>query len=210
MPNTEHRPPMIAPFPPGTDYFTALGLPRRLQIDPPDLERRYHELSRRFHPDFFQTSPIHDRVISLENSSLVNKAYRTLRDPLARAEYLVRLEAGAGAEIRDEAPRALFEEILELNELLAEYRAADPDEQMALRPQLAAKQHEFFSEHRALERRLTQEVFPAWDQGMETGDLPEAQKTAMLAEISHIVGNRSYLKRVLDNLRETLTPESKI
>src|SRR5947209_2347425 len=83
----------IEPFPPGTDYFSALGLPRKLVIDLRDLERRYYELSRRFHPDFFQSAPTRERLASLENSALINKAYHTLRDPLARAEYLVRLEA---------------------------------------------------------------------------------------------------------------------
>jgi molecular chaperone HscB len=199
---------MTAPFPPGTDYFAALGLPRRLLIDPADLERRYHELSRRFHPDYFQTSPTRERLTSLENSALINKAYRTLRDPIARAEYLVRLEAGSGAEIGDEAPQALFEEILELNELLSEYREADLDEQVALQPQLAAKQHEFLSEHQALERRLTEEVFPAWDRGMESGDLSGARKSELLREISRLVGNRAYLKRVLSNLQEALTPDN--
>lgn len=198
---------MLAPFPPGTDFFTALGLPRRLQIDRADLERRYHALSRRFHPDFFQTSSTRERLTSLENSALINKAYRTLRDPLARAEYLVRLETGAGAETQDEAPRALFEEIMELNEQLAEYQTADPDEQTALRPGLEEKRREFQSEYDELERRLTGEVFPAWDRGMETGDLSAEARTELLAEISRILGNRAYLRRVLNNLEETLSPE---
>jgi molecular chaperone HscB len=199
---------MIAPFPPGTDYFTALGLPRRLQIDRADLERRYHELSRRFHPDFFQTSPTRERLASLENSALINKAYRTLRDPLARAEYLVRLETGAGAEIRAEAPQALFEEILELNEQLDEYRAMGPDEQSALRPQLEEMQRQFQAGYQELEQRLTGEVFPTWDRGMEAGDLPEAARANLLGEMSRIIGNRAYLRRVLDNLQATLSPES--
>src|SRR5262245_50195470 len=101
---------MIEPFPPGTDYFSALGLPRALRIDRTDLERRYHDLSRRFHPDFFQTASPRERRVSLENSALLNQAYRTLRDPISRTEYLVRLEGGE-AEIKAEAPQALFEEI---------------------------------------------------------------------------------------------------
>jgi molecular chaperone HscB len=199
---------MLAPFPPGTDYFTALGLPRKLQVDRADLERRYHELSRRFHPDFFQTAPTRERLVSLENSALINKAYRTLRDPLARAEYLLRLEAGTGAEIKDEVPRALFEEILELNELLAEYRAAGPQDQLVLRPQLEEKQSEFQAAYQELERRLTSEVFPDWDRGIEIGDLSEEGRTALLAQMSLIIGNRAYLRRVLSNLQETLAPET--
>src|SRR5947209_985886 len=142
---------MLDPFPPGTDYFTALGLPRKLQIDRQELERRYHDLSRRFHPDFYQIASPRDRRVSLENSALINKAYRTLRDPLARAEYLVRLEAGQGTELKAEAPQALFEEILEMNELLSDYRLADPDERPILQPQLEAKAGEFRAEYEALQ-----------------------------------------------------------
>jgi molecular chaperone HscB len=198
--------PTIEPIPPGTDYFGALGLPRKLAIDLRDLERRYYDLSRRFHPDFFQSAPPRERLASLENSALVNKAYRTLRDPLARAEYLVRLEAG-GEEIRAEAPQALFEEILELNELLAEYKLGEADEQVALRAQLQAKEQEFRTEYQELERRLTAELFPRWDRGTEAGGLPEAQKTALLGEIGRIIGNRAYLRRVLGNLEAVLSPE---
>jgi molecular chaperone HscB len=193
---------MIAPFPPGTDYFAALGLPRKLQIDCADLERRYHELSRRFHPDFFQTASPHERRVSLENSALVNKAYRTLRDPLARTEYLVRLEAGTGPAIEAEAPQALFEEILELNELLAQYRLAAEEEQAWLRSQLDAKHQEFQGEYRELLRRLVEELFPVWDRGIAAHGLTDRQKTGLLTEMSRIIGHRAYLRRVLSNLEE--------
>jgi molecular chaperone HscB len=199
---------MLSPFPPGTDYFTAMGLPRKLEIDRQDLERRYHGLSRRFHPDFFQTAAPRDRVVSLENSALINKAYRTLRDPLARAEYLVRLESGQGSELKAEAPQALFEEILELNELLSDYRLADPAERPTLRPPLEEKTGEFRAEYEGLQRCLTEELFPRWDQSVDLDDPPEAEKVALLAEMSHIIANRAYLRRVLNNLDEALTAET--
>ena len=198
---------MLDPFPPGTDYFAALGLPRKLEIDRQDLERRYHDLSRRFHPDFFQTAAPRDRVVSLENSALINKAYRTLRDPLARAEYLVRLEAGQGAELKAEAPQALFEEILELNERLSDYNRADPHERSALCPQLEQQAQAFRSEYEALQRRLTEELFPRWDHGSDRGGLPEVDRATLLAEMSRIISNRAYLRRVLGNLDEALTAD---
>src|SRR3954471_20371863 len=66
------------------DYFTFLGLPRKLHIDPTDLEQRFRALSRQFHPDFFYNADAVERRASLERSSYLNDAYRTLRDPLAR------------------------------------------------------------------------------------------------------------------------------
>jgi molecular chaperone HscB len=197
----------IEPFPPGTDYFTALGLPRKLVIDLPDLERRYHELSRRFHPDFFQTAAPRERRISLENSALLNKAYRTLRDPLSRAEYLVKLESAAGSEISSQPPQALFEEILELNELLADYRLGDPEERGALEPQLDEKEREFRAEYEALLHRLTGDLFQRWDAGIDSGASTRSERDALVAEMSRILGQRAYLRRVLSQLEETLSTD---
>jgi molecular chaperone HscB len=194
----------IEPFPPGTDYFTALGLPRKLAIDNDDLERRYYELSRRFHPDFFQTASSRERLVSLENSALINKAYRALRDPLSRAEYLVKLESEAGVETPSQPPQALFEEILALNELLSEYRLGDPEDRFTLRPPLEDKEREFRAEYDSLLQRLTDHLFPRWDTAIEAGAPAEPERGALVVEMSRLLGNRAYLRRVLSNLEEAL------
>ena len=96
------------------DYFTCLGLPRLLNIDLGALEAKFYELSRAFHPDFFQNKSESEQAISLGNSALLNTAYRTLKDPIRRAEYLIQLEAGSAKDIRTSPPADLFEEILAL------------------------------------------------------------------------------------------------
>ena len=96
------------------DYFTCFGFPRRLSIDQQQLESKFYELSRAFHPDFYQNKSGEEQTISLGNSAMLNTAYRTLRDPIQRAEYLLDLEAGAVKDIRTTPPADLFEEILEL------------------------------------------------------------------------------------------------
>lgn len=98
------------------DYFTCLGFPRRLTIDQRQLEAKFYELSRAFHPDFYQNKSVVEQTISLGNSAMLNTAYRTLRDPIERAEYLLDLEAGSVKEIRNSPPADLFEEILELQD----------------------------------------------------------------------------------------------
>jgi molecular chaperone HscB len=107
------------------DYFTFFGLPRRLGLDAQDLERRFRELSRKFHPDYFYNAPPSDRLASLERSSYLNDAYRTLRNPAARIEYLLSVE-GMGPLKSDEGgtkvPPALLEEVFALNEELDEIR----------------------------------------------------------------------------------------
>ena len=78
-----------------SDYFAVFELPRKLAVDGDALQRRFYELSRRHHPDFHQGASAEAQGEALATSALVNRAYRALRDPLARVEYLVALEGGA-------------------------------------------------------------------------------------------------------------------
>src|SRR5947208_7485658 len=105
------------------DYFAFMGLPRQLNLDPTDLERRFRSLSRQFHPDFFYNATTAERRASLERSSYLNDAYRTLRDPVTRLQYLLQIEglAAAGpAEATKQVPPARLEEVFALNEELDE------------------------------------------------------------------------------------------
>jgi molecular chaperone HscB len=109
------------------DYFSFLGLPRKLRLDPHDLDERLRRLSRQFHPDYYcQATPV-ERLASLERSSYLNDAYRVLRNPVTRVEYLLRLE-GMAPRTRQEAaaqvPPGLLEDVFEFNEQIEEARAA--------------------------------------------------------------------------------------
>lgn len=73
------------------DYFDLLGLPRRWQVDRNALERSYLERSQKVHPDGFVGQSSATQRAAVEASSRLNAAYRVLRDPIARAEYLVKL-----------------------------------------------------------------------------------------------------------------------
>src|SRR5215213_9076685 len=103
-----------------------LGLPRKLNLDANDLEQRFRTLSRQFHPDYFYNATPGERRASLERSSYLNDAYRTLKNPIARLEYLLKLE-GLGPngpqEVSHQVPPALLEEVFALNEELDEIRA---------------------------------------------------------------------------------------
>ena len=156
----------VQPLSKDLDYFTCMGLPRRLNIDGKNLEETFYELSRTFHPDFYSTKDDNEQAISLGNSALLNTAYRTLKDPIQRAEYLVRLEAGAVKEIRANPPADLFEEILELQEDLDEFRSLSPEEKSDQSHSLRLKLQ---SDRETLEQRLQLletslfEKFTAWD-----------------------------------------------
>ena len=107
------------------DYFRFMGLPRKLNLDAADLERRFRALSRQFHPDFFYNATAAERRASLERSSYLNDAYRMLRNPITRLQYLLQIEglAPAGpAEATRQVPPGLLEEVFALNEELDEIR----------------------------------------------------------------------------------------
>src|SRR2546425_1662232 len=114
------------------DHFEVFGLPRRLAVDTAELQRKFCELSRRYRPDFHQAAPPEEQVRALEASAGLNAAYRTLREPITRIEYLVRLEEGRdtkeGATVKPKAPPELLEEMFEIQEALAEAKAGGLDE----------------------------------------------------------------------------------
>jgi molecular chaperone HscB len=105
-------------------YFEALGIRPQLSLDTAALQKRFYELSRQWHPDRFSTRPAAEQVQALETTALLNDAFRTLKDPITRAEYVL---AGNGLEAATQrgrdVPPELLEEVLEFNMALEE---ADP------------------------------------------------------------------------------------
>ncbi|MBI3604249.1 MAG: Fe-S protein assembly co-chaperone HscB [Nitrospirae bacterium] len=202
----------VQPLSKEMDYFTCLGLPRLLTIDLGALEAKFYELSRTFHPDFYQRKTDSEQNISLGNSAMLNTAYRTLKDPIQRAEYLLRLEAGSAKDIRTSPPADLFEEILTLQEDLEAYRSAsdqDPATVARLRDKLATDRELLEQRQREMDRRLF-ELFTRWDalhsrQSRTDPASPDFQKdaTAVLKEMREILSNRTYLCNIVNDLTAT-------
>jgi molecular chaperone HscB len=109
-----------------------LGLPRRLAVDVADLERRYHDASRVTHPDRYQTAAARERELSVAASAAVNRAYRLLRDPVARGRYWLELHGAPLAEDSKTVPPAIAAEVFDTQEKLAELRGARGVEAEAL------------------------------------------------------------------------------
>ncbi|HKY71144.1 MAG TPA: Fe-S protein assembly co-chaperone HscB [Nitrospira sp.] len=198
----------VQPVSKEADYFTCLGFPRRLIIDPQELEAKFYELSRAFHPDFYQNKSETEQAISLSNAATLNTAYRTLRDPIQRAEYLLDLEAGAVKEIRSSPPADLFEEIIELQENLEEYRAADPssDTGRNLRTQLQTEQQKLEERQLAMEAQL-ERLFVEWDRLQDRGEATSQTRTdreRLLKHMREILSNRTYVKNIVNDLVTTI------
>jgi len=190
------------------DYFTCFGFPRRLSIDQQKLETKFYELSRAFHPDFYQNKSGEEQTISLGNSAMLNTAYRTLRDPIQRAEYLLDLEAGAVKDIRTTPPADLFEEILELQDTLDEFRASDrtSDAAAALRTQLQTERATLEQRQRDMETQI-QRLFGRWDALQDRGEATEQARTErdqILKEMRDILSNRTYVKNIVNDLVATI------
>jgi len=201
----------VQPLSKELDYFTCLGLPRLLRIDSGQLERKFYEMSRIFHPDFYQTKTETEREISLRNSALLNAAYRTLRDPIKRAEYLVSLEAGAVKDIRNSPPADLFEEILALQEDLEAFRAAKAEGDQSrideLRTKLQTAAATLQQRQREMEAELLR-LFEAWDtvqsRRLEVeSDTYRSEKDRLLREMRAMLSNRTYLINIIDELSDT-------
>jgi molecular chaperone HscB len=114
----------IAARPAGATHFDVFGLPRAYDVDAPALERSYRELSLKLHPDRFAQADAKERRLSLEQTTALNEAYKTLKDPVKRAFYLLKLQ---GVDLdRDDAsaqknmPLDFLEEVMELREALDE------------------------------------------------------------------------------------------
>src|SRR5262245_43980987 len=184
-----------------SDYFSIFELPRKLAIDLAELERRFYALSRRHHPDFHQLAAADEQAAALEHSALVNRAYRALRDPWRRVEYLVALEEGRetkeGAAVKPVAPRELLEEMLEVQAALAEAQTSGLDESVRrerarLRTGLAERRGELDV---ALASR-----FAEWDRAVDAG----ADRARLLDGFRQALAARAYLRTVIDDLGEAL------
>ena len=198
----------VQPVSNDTDYFTCLGFPRRLTLDPQKLEAKFYELSRTFHPDFYQTKSTAEQSISLSNAAVLNTAYRTLRDPIQRAEYLVALEAGSVKDIRTSPPADLFEEILELQDTLDEYRASDRDSDQGrrLRAALQTEQETLERRKHEMESQL-QQLFTDWDKLQDAGEatsLARVERDRILKQMRDLLSNRTYINNIVSDLTATI------
>ena len=199
----------VQPLSKALDYFTCFKLPRLLNIDEQELERTYYDLSRTFHPDFYSTKDESEKTISLGNSAFLNSAYRTLKDPIQRVEYLIRLEAGAVKDIRSNPPADLFEEILELQEDMETFRGLQSDNDSMERNELREKlqrEREHLEDRQAEMETALRGKYQEWDQlqtaNPDPGEARE-QKNAMLRSMQEVLSHRTYICNMVNELLET-------
>ncbi len=184
-----------------TDYFSFFGLSRHLQVDAGDLEKRFYALSRKLHPDNFYRASETETAASLEKSAVLNDAYRTLKEPLARAHYLLELEGEKVEGNHKKVPAELLEEVFELNEWLAELKTAGEGSQtdhghlQELRSQLEQAQAKLKDRMDAFYEDL-RELSERWDQ-IVARRAPEDERRSILRRLAELLSKRNYLRNLL-------------
>ncbi len=183
------------------DYFVVFELPRKLRVDLDELQRRFYALSRQYHPDFHQMAGEDERAAALESSALINRAYRALRDPLARVEYLIALEEGReakeGAAVKPKAPTDLLEEMLEVQEALEEAKTSGLDAQASLR---LARERQGLMERQTAGEAVIIDRFAEWDRVIDARE----DRKPLLEWFKQALATRAYLRTVIDDLGEAL------
>jgi molecular chaperone HscB len=202
------------------DYFTFFGLPRKLNLDTAVLEREFYKLSRQLHPDLYARASAQEQSWSLEKSSQLNDAYRTLRDPITRTQYLLKLQGvqleeqskaatdkarQTGEEKKQVIPPELLEEVFELNMQLEEARMnkkmgeRDPE---LLREVEGTRDH-LQSKHDALMDEL-RGYWNEWDALPEDASSNDAQRKPVLDKMVGLLNRRSYIRNLVRDVNEVL------
>jgi len=189
-----------------TDFFSFFGLPRRLQLDESALEREFYTLSRKLHPDVYSRASAREQAWSLEKTSQLNDAYRTLKDAISRTEYLLKIEGiqldeqsknatekarASGVDKRQTVPAELLEESFELNMLLEEAKMGDIDD--SLRTQLIATRAGLMARLKTMQDEL-HAAWKQWDGG-------DSEATALMVDV---LNRRGYLRNLVRDIDEVL------
>jgi molecular chaperone HscB len=189
------------------DYFAFLGITRTLTVASDELERRFRTLSRQFHPDYYYNATPAERRASLERSSYLNDAYRTLRNPISRVEYLLGLEGYAARspeEASRQVPPALLEEVFALNEELDEIRelraSGAPADAWTARLERARRPIEV---KRETHERELRDLAGRWDALLGREDADDERRVVLEALRARVL-ERTYIENLLEGIEREL------
>ena len=195
------------------DFFTLFSLPRHLHIDTAALEKSFYAQSRKLHPDRFAAKPVTEQEAALAASSRLNDAYRTLRDPITRTEYLLSLEGiqleeqsraatdaakASGTEKKQVAPPDLLEEAFELNMALEELKMGEDAD---ARTQLESERTRFTAMLAETQQQL-EALWSQWDSAETAQDT--AAKSAAVQAMVALLNRRSYIRNLVRDVNAAL------
>jgi molecular chaperone HscB len=180
------------------NYFDFFGLQRKLSINADVLQKRFYELSRQWHPDRYSRKGPEEQAQALEATSILNDGYRTLKDPVKRAEYLLTEEGFPIGEQRSkDVPPELLEEVFELNMALEELKSGDD----SARPHLESAKQNFVGMRAGIDGEL-ETLFAKYDAAESHS---ETAKQA-LHEIRGVLNRRRYIENLIRDVDKALNP----
>ena len=176
------------------DYFELFGIARGLDVDEASLQHKFYELSRQYHPDKFAGASPEQQQDALDATAQINDAWRVFRDPVKRAEYLLKLEGfDIGEQRSKDVPPELLEEVFELNMMLEELREGDE----STRPRLEEERTRFLEMLETANSDLKTE-FRRYDQ---------ARDRSVLSAIRGILNRRRYIQNLANEVERALAGE---
>lgn len=185
---------VVEPTAKESDYFAVFSLPRSLTIDVVDLEQRYYALSRRLHPDLFHDHPPAEQAASLSATALVNRAYRTLRDPVQRGLYWLEQNGESLGRDNERVPPALAARVFEVQEELEALRAA----------RFAGNAERAIQEMESIREELRGDLDAC--QERLTANFTRTEAAAALAETKTILSELHYVRTLLRDVEKELGP----
>ena len=188
-----------------SDHFSLFALPRKLWIEMSTLEKKFLELSWKLHPDKFVNASPEEQETSLKRSSELNDAYRVLRDPVARVEYLLEIEGmRKEGEHKQQAPPELLEEVFELNESLDELREAKASgsDLASLKSRLESEERNFQEKLGEVDAQL-QETAKQWDAAIDA-KAGDNDRKAIMVRLNELLNRRSYIRNLVTNVQKEL------
>jgi len=195
----------VLQVPEHSDYFSMFEIPRKLWVEMGALEQKFLQLSWKLHPDNFVNATPEEREISLKRSSELNDAYRTLRDPVARVEYLLAIEgARKEGQNKQQAPPELLEEVFDLNESLDELREAKASgsDTAGLKHRLEAAEKNFEGKLKEVDAQL-QGAAREWDQAIQE-NAGKDRRDAVKSQLNDLLNRRSYIRNLVVNVQKEL------
>jgi molecular chaperone HscB len=180
------------------NFYEFFGIDRKLTLDNPALQKRFYELSRNWHPDRFSRKSREEQAQALEATAILNDGYRTLRDPVKRAEYLLTEEGFPIGEQRSkDVPPELLEEVFELNMMLEELRGGDD----SARPQLESAKTNFLKLRADIDGELEM-LFSKYD----ASDAQSETAKQALHDIRGVLNRRRYIENLIRDVDKALNP----
>jgi molecular chaperone HscB len=202
----------VQPTAANVNYFDVFDLPKKLAIDTSALERAFYKLSRKLHPDVYARASEQEQQWSLEQTSLLNDAYRTLKHPITRTEYLLKLEgveieqdkaSENGAPKESRMPPDLLEEVFELNMQLEEMRMNQKmgEDDPQLRQDSVKAKAQFEGQMAASDAQL-QDLWAKWDAALDAPD--EAALADAKDKMVALLDRRRYVRNLVRDVNEAL------